>query len=37
VQLDELAGFNSDPAAGGITPEVYTPEYLQAHAQSTIV
>jgi hydantoinase/carbamoylase family amidase len=31
VQLDELAEFNSDPVAGGITREVYTQEYLQAH------
>ena len=25
--IDELAGFNDDPAAGGITREVYTPTY----------
>ena len=29
-QIDELAGFNDDPAAGGITREVYTPTYARA-------
>lgn len=28
--IEHLAGFNSDPGAGGITREVYTPEYLAA-------
>jgi hydantoinase/carbamoylase family amidase len=29
-QIEELAGFNDDPAAGGITREVYTPTYARA-------
>jgi hydantoinase/carbamoylase family amidase len=29
-QIDELATFNDDPAAGGITREVYTPTYASA-------
>jgi hydantoinase/carbamoylase family amidase len=29
-QIDELATFNDDPAAGGITREVYTPTYARA-------
>jgi hydantoinase/carbamoylase family amidase len=29
-QLDELAAFNSNPKAGGVTREVFTPEYLAA-------
>jgi ureidoglycolate amidohydrolase len=28
--IEELAGFNDDPAAGGITREVYTPTYAAA-------
>jgi N-carbamoyl-L-amino-acid hydrolase/ureidoglycolate amidohydrolase len=28
--IEELAGFNDDPAAGGITREVYTPTYRAA-------
>jgi hydantoinase/carbamoylase family amidase len=28
--IAELAGFNDDPAAGGITREVYTPTYAAA-------
>jgi hydantoinase/carbamoylase family amidase len=32
TQLNELAEFNSDPGSGGITREVYTPEYMAAHA-----
>lgn len=28
--IDELAGFNDNPAAGGITREVYTPTYAAA-------
>lgn len=28
--LETLAGFNADPAAGGVTREVYTPEYMAA-------
>lgn len=31
AQLDELAEFNSDPHSGGITREVFTPEYMAAH------
>jgi hydantoinase/carbamoylase family amidase len=30
AQIEELAGFNDDPAAGGITREVYTPTYARA-------
>jgi ureidoglycolate amidohydrolase len=30
-QLDDLAAINSDPAAGGITREVFTDEYTQAN------
>jgi hydantoinase/carbamoylase family amidase len=29
-QIEELAAFNDDPAAGGITREVYTPTYARA-------
>jgi hydantoinase/carbamoylase family amidase len=29
-QIEELAGYNDDPAAGGITREVYTPTYARA-------
>jgi len=29
-QIDELATFNDDPAAGGITREVFTPTYARA-------
>jgi hydantoinase/carbamoylase family amidase len=29
-QIDELATFNDDPSAGGITREVYTPTYARA-------
>src|ERR1700712_5594184 len=28
--IEELAGFNDDPAAGGITREVFTPTYTTA-------
>ena len=28
--IDRLAEFNDDPAAGGITREVYTPTYAAA-------
>jgi hydantoinase/carbamoylase family amidase len=28
--IDELAGFNDDPGAGGVTREVYTPTYAAA-------
>jgi hydantoinase/carbamoylase family amidase len=31
--IAELAGFNDDPAAGGITREVYTPTYAAALAR----
>ena len=31
-QIQELAQINSDPAAGGITREVFTPEYMAANA-----
>jgi hydantoinase/carbamoylase family amidase len=31
--IDELAAFNDDPAAGGITREVYTPTYRAALEQ----
>ncbi len=30
-QLDELAAIKRDPAAGGITREVFTDEYTQAN------
>ncbi len=30
AMIDELAGYNDDPAAGGITREVYTPTYRRA-------
>jgi hydantoinase/carbamoylase family amidase len=30
-QIDELAAINSDPGAGGITREVFTPEYMAAN------
>jgi len=29
-QFEELAAFNSDPDGGGITREVFTPEYMEA-------
>jgi hypothetical protein len=29
-RIAELAGFNDDPAGGGITREVYTPTYAAA-------
>jgi allantoate deiminase len=31
AQIDELSQINSDPAAGGITREVFTPEYMAAN------
>src|SRR5215213_3894024 len=33
AMIDELAAFNDDPAAGGITREVYTPTYRAALEQ----
>jgi len=30
AEIEELAGFNDDPDAGGITREVYTPTYQAA-------
>jgi hydantoinase/carbamoylase family amidase len=33
AMIDELAAFNDDPAAGGITREVYTPMYRAALEQ----
>jgi hydantoinase/carbamoylase family amidase len=30
-QIDELAEINSDPGAGGITREVFTPDYMRAN------
>jgi hydantoinase/carbamoylase family amidase len=30
-QIEELAAFNCDPAGGGITREVFTPEYMAAN------
>jgi hydantoinase/carbamoylase family amidase len=29
-QFEELAAFNSDPGGGGITREVFTPEYMES-------
>lgn len=29
-QIEELARFNRDPAGGGVTREVFTPEYMEA-------